>query len=215
MTQETFQLVRERCLLTNINLRSERHGDEQEPAIDLAFEFSGANNLLLKLHPDLRASFYRADDNADIDADHMPHLRYPAIGEVAWDLEVPRVRLELFDELSPAAGVVLTGGKVNKFKLTMTDGGTVKWKFRAQFSQPDPDDIARLVHFQNKACPVSLECADEEDEGDNFAQAEAMGREPHSEARNAAEDLFKAPPTDMTLDGAFRESLESGEAVQG
>src|SRR3954463_437021 len=134
---ETFQLVKERCLFAHLNVRTEQHGDEREPACDLKFEFSGANNLLLKLHPDLRDSLYRDDDNKDIDGDHKPHLKFPLLGTLPWDLEIPRTLLRIHDVDDPANDVVLGGGKTNNFKLTPMEGGTVKWSFRCQFSKPD------------------------------------------------------------------------------
>jgi len=200
MSLDIFQLVKERCLLSNLNVRTEMHGDEREPAVDLNFEFSGANNLLLKLHPDLRGAFYRADDTKDLATpDHMPHLRFPLLGTISWDLEIPRTRLRIHDVDDPANDVVLGGGKTNKFKLTMLDGGTVKWHFRCQFSKPDEDSIAKLMRVLNQAVPVSLECADEEVKPDNFEQAEQAGKAPMSEAREKAESLFDAPASTLEL----------------
>lgn len=198
---EIFQLVKERCMFVHLNVRTELHGDERETAIDLQFEFSGANNLLLKLHPDLRSSFYRPDDTKDLATpDHMPHLRYPLMGDVAWDLEIPRTRLRIHDVDSPENDVVLGGGKTNKFKLTMLDGGTVKWKFRCQFSKPDEEIVAKLMRVLNQAVPISLECAaEEEKKADNFEQADMLGKGTMSPERQEAENLFAKPTTDMSL----------------
>ncbi len=201
MTLETFTLVRERCLLVNINLRAEMNGKESKPAVDLAFEFSGANNLLLKLNPALRAALYRADDTVDfITADHMPHLNFPLMGPIPWELEIPRTRLQIHDIDNEKHDVVLLGGKTNKFKLTPLQGGTVKFQFRCQFSKPDEDSIAKLMRVMNQKIPVSLDCTDEEAKPDNFAQADLITKAPHSAAREKAEDLFlAAPATDMKL----------------
>lgn len=215
MSIETFQLVKERCLLSNLNVRTEMHGDEREPAVDLNFEFSGANNLLLKLHPGLRDAFYRADETKDlIDSTHMPHLRFPMLGALSWNLEIPRTKLRIHDADDAADDVVLGGGKTNKFKLTMLEGGTVKWQFRCQFSKPDEDSIAKLMRVLNQAIPVSLECADEEEDLDNFEQAEQITKAPHSAARVEAESLFSAPPTDMELSPADVVELTSTDSIQ-
>jgi hypothetical protein len=187
---EIFTLVKERCTLANMNIRTEMHGDERQRAVDLQFDFSGANNLLAKLHPDLRAAFYRPDATEDmVTPTHMPHLRFPLMGPISWDLEIPRTRLQLHGE-RPEDDVVLGDGKTNKFKLQLLDGGTVKWHFRVQFSNPSDKAIAGLSRFLNDTVPVSLECRDMEDEGDNFDQAEKLGQAPMSPARQKAEDLF-------------------------
>jgi len=200
MTIETFTLVKERCLLVNINLRAEMNGKESKPAVDLAFEFSGANNLLLKLNPALRAALYRADDTIDfVTADHMPHLNFPLMGPIPWELEIPRTRLRIHDVDNEKHDVVLSGGKTNKFKLTPMQGGTVKFQFRCQFSKPDEDSIAKLMRVMNQKVPVSLDCVDEDPKADNFAQADMLAKTPHSEAREKAESLFDAPATTLAL----------------
>lgn len=224
---EIFTLVKERCLLSNLNIRTEMHGDERQRAVDLNFEFSGANNLLSKLHPDLRHAFYKAQDTQDmVTADHTPVLRFPLMGPISWDLEIPRTRLQLHGE-TPADDVVLGDGKTNKFKLELLDGGTAKWKFRVQFTNPSDNAIAGLSHFLNDTVPISLECRDVEEEDDNFGQAEKLGQSPMSEARQKAEDLFAGggdpvdnlfaqAGTDMTLqtpgdDPDFREVAAGSE----
>jgi hypothetical protein len=227
---ETFTLVKERCTLANLNIRTEMHGDERQRAVDLQFDFSGANNLLAKLHPDLRHAFYKQQDTQDmLSNDHTPVLRFPLMGPISWDLEIPRTRLQLHGE-TPADDVVLGDGKTNKFKLTLMDGGTVKWHFRVQFSNPDDKAIAGLSRFLNDTVPVSLECRSvDEDEGDNFDQVEKLSQAPMSEARQKAEDLFAqggdpvdnlfaTPGTDLALatpesDPDFREVAGSGDAV--
>jgi len=201
MEIELFNLVRERCLLDNLNIRTEMHGDEREAACDLKFKFSSANNLLAKLHPDLRAAFYRANETRDlVNPDHMPHLRFPMLGQQSYDLEIPRTKLRVHDAEDAAHDVILGGGKTNKFKLTMKEGGTVEWEFRCQFSKPEEEAIAKLMRVLNQVVPITLECADEEEEPDNFEQVELITKTPHSAARVEAESLFlAAPPTDMVL----------------
>lgn len=195
MAIDIFALVKERCLLSNLNIRTEMHGDEREAACDLNFSFSSANNLLSKLHPDLRAMFYRADDTRDlVNPDHMPHLRFPLLGPQTYELEIPRTRLRVHDAEDASHDVVLGGGKTNKFKLIMKQGGTVEWSFRCQFSKPDEDSIAKLMRVLNQVVPISLECADEEEKADNFEQVEKITKAPHSAARVEAESLFSAPP---------------------
>ena len=202
MAIELFTLVRERCLLDNLNIRTEMHGDEREAACDLKFKFSSANNLLSKLHPDLRAAFYRANETRDlVNPDHMPHLRFPMLGQQSYDLEIPRTRLRVHDAEDPSHDVVLGGGKTNKFKLTLKEGGTVEWEFRCQFSKPDEEAIAKLMRVLNQVVPITLECADEEDQPDNFEKVEQLsltGTAP-SEARMKAESLFDKPATTLAL----------------
>lgn len=192
---ETFQLHKERCKLAHLNLLSELHGEESSPAIDLKFEFDSANNLLAKLHPDLRATFYRQDDNRDlIGGDHLPALKFPLLDPtIAWKLEIPRTLLRIH---ANGGDIVIGGGKTNNFKLTLKEGGTVSWQFRVQFSKPDPAAIAALSGLLQQVVPVTLECRDQDEEegsGDLFAQVEQQTQAPKSEARLQAEAMFAQP----------------------
>jgi hypothetical protein len=191
---ETFTLQKERCKLAHLNLRSELHGEEHANAIDLKFEFDSANNLLAKLHPDLRATYYRKDDNRElIETDHLPALRFPLLDPtIGWKLEIPRTLLRLHTD---SGDVVLGGGKTNNFKLTLKEGGTVSWHFRVQFSKPDPEAIAALSSLLQTVVPVTLECRgeDDEDSGDLFDQVEQQTQQPMSAARQQAEEMFGAP----------------------
>lgn len=110
----------------------------------------------------------------------------PTIG---WELEVPRVRLAVHAD---GGDIVLAGGKANAFKVTLKEGGTVNWKFRVQFSDPDKDALAALSGLLQHVVPVTLESRDEEDEGggDLFDQAERQAQQPMSEARRLAEEEF-------------------------
>ncbi len=221
MSIQTFNLVKERLLLVNLNLRTEMHGDQRESAVDIAFEFDSANNILAKLHKDLRTTFYRGDDTADmLNPEHMPHLRLPLLGPISWDVEIPRTRLVVHDVDDASHDVVLGGGRTNKFRLTMKEGGTVNWKFRVQFSKPDEDMVARLMRVLNQKVPVSLECVDEEEKPDNFEQVEQLSStgQAASAARQQLESLFDKPPTDMTIangtDTVSVESVHDGSAGQ-
>jgi len=221
---EPFNLQKERCKLAHLNLRSELHGEESSPAIDLKFEFDSANNLLAKLHPDLRATYYCKDQNRElIESDHLPALRFPLLDPtIGWKLEVPRTLLRLHVE---GGDVVLGGGKTNNFKLTMKEGGTVNWSFRVQFSKPDPVAIAALSGLLQQVVPITLECRDQDDDegsGDLFAQVEKQTRAPKSEARIQAEAMFsgQGAPVDQlpaTLatpeeDPDFQEVKGAGQA---
>lgn len=194
---EQFELVKEKCTLFHVNVRTELHGEERRPAYDLKFYKDFPNAILGKLHPDLLDTFYRADKQADIEANYKPVLKFGLMGAVSWELEIPRTKLTIHDP--DGHDLVIAGGKTNKFKFQMLDGGTVKMSFRCQFSQVEEDDIAKLLRALNESVPVSLACEAVEEKLDNFEQADLLSQEPMSEARKEAESVFSAPPTDMQV----------------
>jgi len=190
----SFDLTKEKLQLANVNVRLEKHGDENVNAYDLKFTGNYPNAILLKLNPALRDVFYTTAQQGDLDEDFFPQLRFPALGAQSWDLEIQRTVLRLHDIDDDAHDLVISDGKTNKFQFEMLEGGTVKLSFRVQFSKLDEDDVAKLLRANGQAVPVSLHQAAVEDKPDNFEQADLLTQEPHSAARAEAESLFNPPP---------------------
>lgn len=212
---EPFSLTKERFVLSSINTRGEKHGDERVPALDLKFSATLSNSVLLKLHPDLRDALYVRDRQHDIEADYGRKLKFPLIGTIPYDLEIPRVKLRVHDCDSAENDVVLIDAKANKFRLTPMEGGSVGIAFRVQVSDYDTDVLAALARVLQQAVPISLACEAEEEQGDNFEQAEQLAKEPMSAARLAAEDMFASLPDDRTdtdaVIAAVTGAAEAGE----
>lgn len=184
-----FELVKERCNLAHVNVRSELHGDEKQTAYDVKFSVSLANSVLLKFHPELRDAFYKQGENKDIDPEFVPNLKFPLIRSISWDLEIPRTKLIIHDEFT-SKDVVLGGGRTNNFQFKFKEGGTVEMTFRCQFSEADPEDIARMLSALGQIMPISLESVEIEEEPDKFQQADLLNKEPMSGARQEAEAAF-------------------------
>lgn len=199
---DPFSLTKERFLLAHINVRSEKHGKEREPAFDLNFEASLHNSVLTKIHPELRALLYFADATKDfVDAEHMPHLRFPLLTTIPYGLEIPRTMLTLHagDE---GDDLVLIDGKTKKFTITPIDGGSVKIKFQCQFSKPDEKQVPKLMKLLQKDVTISLASKEPEAQPDNFEQVDLLssGSGEISEARQKAEDLFSKPAAEVPLE---------------
>ena len=189
-TVEQFALVKERVLLAHLNVRAEKHGEDSEPALDIKFELTTSNSVLKKLNPALLDALYDFDKQVDVEDDFKRKLRFPLLGVLPWDLELPRTKLTVHDAEFPEHDVTLVDGKTNKFRITALDGGTVKLVFRCQFSAPEEDAVAALMRVLQQPVPISLVIEAPAAEPDNFQQADLLGQEPHSEARREAEALF-------------------------
>lgn len=195
---EPFSLTKERFVLASMNTRGEKHGDERVPALDLKFTATLSNSVLLKLHPDLRDALYVRDRQSDIEADYGRKLKFPLIGTIPYDLEIPRVKLRVHDCDSDENDVVLIDAKANKFRITPMEGGSVAVAFRVQVSDYDTDVLAALARVLQQVVPISLACEAEEEQGDHFEQVEQLSKEPMSAARLAAEDIFANLPNDRS-----------------
>lgn len=137
-------------LLAHVNARSEVHGEERRAAGDLKLEAKLPNDILSELHPDLKAALYYLDagkpgdlvDRArENDPGYLPHLRFPELGPLKWDVEMPDVVVEI----TPKGGkpIELTGAKLNNVSFVPLDGGTVEFSFRVQ-AHPDEKQFGKL-----------------------------------------------------------------------
>lgn len=186
---EDFYLTKDRMTL-NVNKRNETHGDVKVAAYDAVLTGDFPNAVLMKLDQALRGVFYAPDDQADIEQDYFPNLRFPLIGPIAWGLEKSRMTLVVHDAEFPHEDLYLTGKDIKDIKLTFKEGGTVAMKLRVVLGQMEEAALLKLLRIDNQTVPVSLWQAAMEEQPDNFQQADLLGQEPHSAARAEAESLF-------------------------
>lgn len=219
MAIELFNLVKEK-MTVYVHMRIEKHGDENVTAFDIKLSGDFSNSILLKLHPDLRDTFYVADRQADVEG-FKKKLRFPRIDNVMkWTQEIPRTLLTLHDSHDAGGDLVLANGHTDKFEFDMLEGGTVKLSCRVRPVELTDEQLLKLNRANGQTLQVSLECAPLEEKADNFEQVEQLsitGAEP-SEARKKLESLFDKPPTDMSIangtDTVSVESVHNGSAGQ-
>jgi hypothetical protein len=195
---ELFSLVKEKMDVV-VQLRLEKHGDDNVNAYDARLSGIFSNSVMLKLHADLRDCFYKAAAQGDVEG-FKKELRFPLITKpTPWDLEIPRTLLRLHDAHDSANDLVLGDGKTDNFVFAPMEGGSVKLWFRVKLAEMTEEQTAKLLRANGQKLAVSLECAPLEEKPDNFEQADLLAQEPHSEARKKADSMFDAPQTDMKL----------------
>lgn len=158
-----FTLQRQACRLAHMNIRSEKHGDETRTAVDLELSLMTSNEALAMFAPSLRAALYkRAADNsaADLadqmnDPDALTALAFPALGTLRWDGEIVGADVRLHFGIAKN-DVRFETAKVNKFRLSPANGGSVGIDFRVQ-SVASPDDVKRLSTMLEGEITVDLE----------------------------------------------------------
>jgi hypothetical protein len=121
------------ALLVSVTNRSEKHGDEDVPAVSLGLKITGANTLLDLLSKDLRTALYHAPRNKTVEGvdELAPTLRTKCIEHVAlnlgpfdgWTLNVDHG----IDEGDP---VTFGGCKVDKLRVMPIEGGSVELSMR-------------------------------------------------------------------------------------
>lgn len=175
-----FALTDRTVTLGNFNPRVENNGpDDKKPAADLKIEMALPNTELARFHPDLQASLYCFDPQRggdlvdaakkDEDATYAPHLRFPKLGALAWDLELIGAKVTIAYGASGRGDIVLGDCKVNKFSLEPQDGGTVKASFRVQ-GHPDGKQAGKLYDMQGCEITLTIEPPKAEDEQDDLTE---------------------------------------------
>lgn len=155
-----FNLEKHNAKVAHINLREEKHGEEAVVAIDVKITADVPNDFLSYLAPTLKWSLYdKQPGQGELipDDKHLPHLRYPQLGEIKWA-----------DEMASAT-IVIHGAKeeydmeltadVNNLKLEPKEGGTVSIVFRIQLL-PTAGQSAALVGYLGKDVKMSVRPAE-------------------------------------------------------
>ncbi|MBK8916343.1 MAG: hypothetical protein IPM64_17400 [Phycisphaerales bacterium] len=142
--------------LENLNPRVEKIGAEKLPAADLKISCAQSADVLAHFSPTLKAFLFDADGPRDL-ADGMtvrdPHLGYP----LSRDEEMTGATVTIgFGVGSP---MVFPDCRVNQFRITPMEGGTVVLGFRVQ-CRPDEKQIGKLYQLQETGVEFTLEPAD-------------------------------------------------------
>lgn len=150
-----FPLSQCKAWLSNVNARSELHGDERQPAGDLKFKVDVPNKFLEHFHPSLRALLFfndiaqpkdLAEQGLESNPDHLPHLRFPGlVVPLKWNDSQQGGTLTIHHGVGGRSDMVLEDIKVNAFSLFPKAGGTVEIEFRIQ-AKPDEKQWGKLCN---------------------------------------------------------------------
>ncbi len=192
MTTEPFVLVKEK-MDVYVNLRIEKHGDDNVNGYDIKVSGRSSNSILLKFDDGLRDALYVGDKQADVEG-FKKKLRFPLIAKpLHWALEIPRVVVRLHDAANADDDLVITGGDADNFVIDPMEGGTVDYKFRIKCPEMSEEQVMKLLRANGQNFQISMEKAKVEEKKDNFEQVEQGSLIPPSPAREAAESHFKTP----------------------
>jgi hypothetical protein len=155
-----FELQEAPVRLAHLNMRTEKHGEEDVSTLDIKFELVGGNALLDTVAPGLRAALYcasKAGDQGDMlaSADGLTSLAFPGI-EMPLRLagEYPGYRASIVTGMGLQEPVVITG-ELKKFKVEAVQGGTAKLEFTVS-AHPDAEDVSALYEAMNKEVELTL-----------------------------------------------------------
>lgn len=148
------------ALLTSVTPRTEVHGDDRVFAISLGLKITGPNTLLDKLTPALRHMIYTAKPDAEPELDGIeastPLLRCPGVELMNLKVSLEGWTLSIdasFDEDNP---ITIGGCKVDKFRISPSQGGTVDLMFRVRSNDIDQGEAGWLCSHLAREIWIAL-----------------------------------------------------------
>lgn len=206
-----LHLSEKNALLTSVNPRSEIHGDEKKPAVDLHFSIDTTVDMLGGLSPMLPAALFQRDDAPVVDLatdrDALSKYKFAnRIEALSWKLPKPaRCRVVVHFGISGQQDIVLGEALVDKVRIEPHDGGTVSIGFRVQTTEPTAEQKGRLCEWIQQAVDITVEPLPEPAQGDMVGD-----EKPKSEPAKAAE----APKSDKPKKPTAAEKRAAREAAE-
>lgn len=156
-----FEIQQQPAKLVHLNIRTEKHGEDDVRAVDLKFERVGANTLLDELAPGLRAALYRTGQPGDqgdvfVGANGLTALAFPQIEmPLRLDGQWPGYKASIATGVDPDDALVLTS-ELKKQKVEAVQGGSAKHEFTLS-AYPDDEELVRLASALGHEVELSLE----------------------------------------------------------
>lgn len=126
--------------LATLTPRSERHGDDDKPAVSLALEIVGPNTLLDSIDPTIRPTLYKAvegqEDLPGIEQS-TPVLRCNSIDRVTLPTKHEGWTLQVDDGIDNTDPMTFGSVKVDKLSVEPKQGGSITLRLRVGTSDLD------------------------------------------------------------------------------
>jgi len=199
--------------LASATNRTEKHGDEDVPAVTLAVEITTANTILDGICPGLRHALYKAVEGQEqlpgIELS-TPVLRSNVIEKVQLTTAHEGWRLQVDDGIDDTDPMDFEGVKVDKLKVDAKQGGSITLGVRLGTSDVDSERLGKLAMHNGQSIWIKLLKPEPKPEGTTEATgAEIDGSKGHPGLAGAsAEDLFAAD------DGADDASITQGVVAE-
>lgn len=133
--------------LSNLNIRTEKHGDERQLAADLKLSMNVAGVVLNDLEPGLHESLFRKPGSGEqqdlIDPGLLTAVKFPHLDPISLSHKFPGYELELSED-GDEAPAFFTDVEIKKISAKALEGGSAALTFTASVSI-DPDDARELT----------------------------------------------------------------------
>jgi len=160
-----FGLSHQTAQFINLNVRVEKHGDENAPGADIKCSIKVPNDVLSEFHQSLKGVFYRAPEPGEMDmvdkaADEplaLTRLRFGSYADsLSWRDEIVGALFTVHYGTGGKSDVNLDDVTVDNFRFDFMDGGTTMITFRVKCN-PDEKQIGKLYGLIGGEIEISLE----------------------------------------------------------
>lgn len=152
--------------MSSVNVRTEKHGPELVPAVDLKFSIDASNDILDKFHVDLKSALYckrQEEDTAQGELEgvdpvtSLPNLKFPRMEmPIKWDTAGSGYTLEIDFGLGGSSNLQIYGCDINNFSISAKEGGTIETKFRVQASNVDERILGKIATMVEHEVTIQL-----------------------------------------------------------
>lgn len=150
-----FNLSKSNAKITNLNLRAEKHGDQNQPACDIKVAVDLPAERLDDISPGLCESLFRRPGAGDqlplVEVGKKPEpgftaLKHPGLEPVKVNQKFPGYELTVHAPEQDEDATFFAGAEVKSFTITAREGGTATVVFSVGV-QVDEEDIAALLPY--------------------------------------------------------------------
>lgn len=154
-----FNLKKQKGTITHLNVRSEKHGEDDVLAVDVKIQADVSNEFLDELAPGLRAAIFapegaKVGETADIEEKHLGSLRFPQLLPLKWKAGVIAGQFVLHRPKN-AGGDLEFEADVKEAWLSCKEGGTVELVFSASIL-PTAEQSGELTGLLNEDVRFSM-----------------------------------------------------------
>lgn len=157
-----FELNKQQAKLESLNVRAEKHGEDNVPAADLKLRVNLANAALDHFDKRLRKTLYRkpsgAGEQTDLpleQTDGLTALTFKHLAPLRWDEDFPGYSLSIDSGLGIKDPIELEEVELSSFVFEALEGGSVAITFRAS-CHPDAEEAGALYTMIQEDVEITL-----------------------------------------------------------
>lgn len=157
-----FQLETHDAQFSHLNLRKERHGEDEAAAADLKFTLQAANTILNTIDPAILPAFFRKADkgmqqNLPMDgSSDLVALNLPMLGEQDINAKYEGYELSIGSLLEHIEAVFFADCKVKKISWKPLEGGSVAMSFTISVLLDEEDDAELISAWRRGEVRLTL-----------------------------------------------------------